>query len=186
MDMLDLGGWFILRTANVDTMKTFSALQREGFDVWTPIERKVKRSARTRAPYDSTAALMPSYLFARVEHLDDILKLSRRTNRGIPKFTVFHHGQGIPLVSDSALDALRMEEDRLGRIFDKAKLAGMKRPQFGKGKAVRTGEGPFMGMSGIVEGQQGQFTLVSFAGFHDPIKISSILLVEEVSAAQAA
>ncbi len=185
--MLDLGSWFICRMANVDTVKTYRALQANGFEVWTPIERKVRRTPRKRVSYDHEAPLTPSYVFARVEHLDDILNLSLRTNRGIPRFSVFHRQLGgVPLIADSALDQLRMEEDRLAAIFTKAKRAGQKAPTFEKGAVVKLEEGPLMGMSGIVEGQQGQYTLVSYAGFHEPIKISSILLLDEAQAAKAA
>jgi hypothetical protein len=38
----------------------------------------------------------------------------------------------------------------------------------------------------VVEGQEGQFALVMFEGFPKPIKISSILLLDEIEEAKAA
>ena len=184
--MLDLGSWFICRMANVDTVKTYRALQANGFEVWTPIERKVRRTPRKRVPYDSEAALLPSYVFAKVDHLDAILSLAIRPNRDIPQFSVFHHRNGVPLIADSELHCLRTEETRLSSVFERMKLKGRKGPRLERGQSVKLPEGALMGMAGIVESQQGQYTLVSVDGFHEPIKVSSILLLDSNALQQAA
>ena len=185
---LDLGAWFILRMANVDTVKVYRALLAYGIEAWTPIERKVRRTPRKRLPYDSEAALLPSYVFASAAQLDEVLKLSRRPNREIPQFSVLHHLNGVPLIDDCQLDALRGEEGRLGKIFERLKRMGRKGPKLLPGDSVKMHEGPMMGLSGVVEGQQGQYTLISFDGFPSSIKISSILLLpdEAKEIAQAA
>lgn len=184
-DILDLGSWFILRMASADTLNVTRSLQKQGFDVWTPIERKAGRMPRTRIRYDKEFALMPSYAFANVHHVAEIRHLADLPTRNMPRFTVFQHKGGIPLIADDQLNPLRAEQSRLQAIYDKLVRKGKRGPKFDKGHLVRLSEGPFAGMEGVVEDQQGQITLVSFDGFHSPIKISSLLLLESMSGADA-
>lgn len=179
-DFLDLGSWFILRMASADTLSVLSGLTRAGFDAWTPIERKRGRMPRTRVPYDKQFPLMPSYVFVNVHHLAEIQHLALLPPRNIPRFTMFQFQGGIPLIGDDQLDALRAEESRLQSVYDRQCRKGMKGPKFNPGTLVHVSEGDaFAGMDGKVVEQQGQFTLVSFSGFHSPIKISSLLLAHE-------
>lgn len=183
---LDLGAWFILRMNSADTVSTFDGLKRMGFNVWTPIEQRVCRTPRRRVQYDRRTALMPSYVFASADHLDELLQAAMSPSRELPRFTVFTHKGGIPMVADVELNALRYAEEKADTLFAKMKRLGRKGPKLGKGSEVHLTEGPFAGMSGIVEGQSGQFTLVSFDGFHKPIQIASLLLVDEQAQAKAA
>lgn len=182
-DELDLGSWFILRMSSSETLPVVRALTANGYRVWTPIERKFSRMPRTRVRYAREMALMPSYAFAWVEQLDDILKLALLPTKECGRFSVFHHKGGIPLIADSQLAALRGEERRLWGIFDRARRKGVKVPTLKNGDIVTMSSGPFQGLSGVVEGTNGQNTLVSFAGFHAPIKIASLLLLPEVVSA---
>lgn len=182
-DALDLGSWFILRTASADTLRICRNLQSAGFSTWTPIDRKFGRMPRTKAKYEKEIALLPSYVFARVEHVDDILRIAMLPNKDIGRFSVFHHKGGIPLIADNQLRDLRAEESRVAGIFERLRRKGMKGPSFTKGQVIKMTEGPFAGLSGVVEDQQGQTTLVSFSGYHRPIKIASLLLKEDMLAA---
>lgn len=175
-DELDLGSWAILRMGSADTLRVVKALSDSGFNVWTPIESKASRMPRTRARYEKDVPIMPSYAFAHVDGLDALLRLAMIPRRDIPRFTVFHHQGGIPLIADWSLSPLREEEDRKARIFEKAKRKGIRAPVFAKGYEVTISEGSFAGLSGVVEDSRGQFTLVSFEGYHTPIQIASILL----------
>jgi transcription antitermination factor NusG len=181
--VLDLGSWFILRMASTDTLMVARALADHGFGVWTPIENKFGRMPRTKARFEKEAALMPSYVFARVEHLDDILSLAMLPRKECGRFSVFHHKGGIPLIASDQLLALRDEECRLTSVFERSRRKGIKGPTFARGQSVHLSEGPFAGLDGVVEGSQGQFTLVSVEGFHKPIKIASLLLCEGMLAA---
>lgn len=181
-DILDLGAWFILRMASSDTLSLHRGLRKAGFDAWTPIERRKGKMPRTRTAYDKEFALMPSYVFVNVHHIAEIQHMAMLPPRNIPRFTVFQHNGGIPLIADDQLDALRAEEGRLQAVYEKAARKGQKGPKFDPGQNIRIDDGPFMGMDGVVEDQQGQFTLVNFAGFHSPVKIASILLKTETDA----
>ncbi len=177
--VLDLGTWFIVRMAGQDTLRVVSYLKRRGFEAWTPIERKQGRMPRTKASFDKEFALMPSYAFASVHDLNQIHHLAMMPANDRPRFSVFQHRGGVPLIADNQLDALRGEEGRLLRVYEKLCRRGKKGPRFTAGDTVRLIEGPFAGLDGIVEDQQGQFTLVSLRGFHSAIKIQSLLLLDE-------
>lgn len=184
-DTLDLGAWFIIRMASADTLPVVRALARRGIEAWTPLERKLGRMPRTRRQYDKEFALMPSYAFVAVHDLPAVQRIALLPQGDMAAFSIFHHKGGVPLIADDQLDALRAEEGRLQGIYERACRKGKKLPTFAPGHIVRMDSGGFAGLEGIVEGQEGQFTLVNFDGFHSPIKISSLLLVEDVSGAEA-
>lgn len=177
--VLDLGSWFILRMAGGDTLRVVEYLTRRGFEAWTPIERKRGRMPRTRASFDKAFALMPTYAFASVHDLNRIHHLASVPANDRPCFSVFQHNGGVPLIGDGQLDALRAEEGRLQGIYERACRKGRRGPRFDPGQAVRLTEGPFAGLDGVVQEQQGQFALVNLRGFHSPIKIQSLLLLDE-------
>jgi transcription antitermination factor NusG len=185
-DILDLGSWFILRMASADTLKVADQLAKRGFDVWTPVERKRGRKPRTRSHFDKQFALMPSYVFANVHHLAELQGMADLPTADTPRFTLFRYAGGVPLIDDSQLAALRAEEDRLQRVYERQVAKGKRGPKFTGGEIVRMKEGGFAGLEGTVVEQQGQFTLVSIDGFHAPIKIASLLLLDEQAEAKAA
>lgn len=180
---LDLGSWCILRMAGGDTLRVARSLRSAGIDAWAPVEKRVAKMPRTGAPFDKESALMPSYVFAPVEHVDELLHLEHAQRRAHPKFIVFRHRGGIPLIADDQLDALRSEETRKGRVFEKWKRKGWKGAPLTPGTEVRLPDGPFQGYTGIVEDVQGQFTLVCASIFGKPveIKVASCLLTENVA-----
>jgi transcription antitermination factor NusG len=182
-NVLDLGSWVILRMSSGDTLRLVKSLQRAGIEAWAPVEKRAATMPRTGAPYDKESALMPSYVFAPVEHIDELLRLAHEQHRSHPKFAVFQHRGGIPLIADDQLDALRGEEARKARVFDKWRLKGSKPLKLAKGTPVRLPDGPFAGYSGIVEGTQGKFTIVgaTILGKAVEIQVASLLLAENVA-----
>jgi hypothetical protein len=180
-DVLDLGSWCILRMASTDTLRLARSLTDAGLSVWTPVERRVARLRLDRSRIHRETALMPSYAFGRVEHVDELLRLAMIPHREHPRFSVFRYNNGIPLIADDQLEALRGEEERTARVFDKFLRRGMKGPRLAPGSEVRLPDGPFAGITGIVEGTEGQFTLIDIIVFGRPaqIKVASILLLAE-------
>lgn len=180
---LDLGSWCILRMASADTLKLARSLSEAGIAVWTPVERRIGRTRRTRTRYPKEGALMPSYVFGRVEHVAELLRLAMMPQRDHPRFSVFRYQGGIPLIADEQLDALRSEEDRQARVFAKLFRRGSRAPTIMPGTEVRLPDGPFAGISGIVEGSQGQYTLVDIDVFGkaQTIKVASLLLAENMA-----
>jgi transcription antitermination factor NusG len=178
-DTLDLGSWCILRMASGDTLKLAKSLSDAGLTVWTPVERKIV--SRTRIRED--VAMMPSYAFGRVEHVDELLRLAMIPQREHPRFSVFHRRGGIPLIADDQLNAVRSEVERSQRLFERFKRRGKKGPKLCVGSEVRLPDGPFAGFTGIVEDQQGQFTAVGLTIFGKPvtIKVASLLLAPDMA-----
>jgi transcription antitermination factor NusG len=180
---LDLGSWVILRMASGDTLKVAASLTAAGLDVWTPVERKVRRigESRTRARHE--IAMVPSYAFGRVEHVDELLRLAMLPQREHPRFSVYHRRGGIPLVADEQLNALRGEVERSQRLFDRFRRRGKKGPKLEPGSEVRLPDGPFAGFTGVVEEQQGQFTEISLTIFGKArsIKVASLLLAPDMA-----
>lgn len=186
-DILDLGSWCILRMASADTLKVTQSLKGAGFDVWTPTEPRIGRMPKTRARYDKQHAIMPSYAFARVEHIDELLRVAMLPGRQHPGFTVFHYRGGVPVIADCQLGPLRAEQARTEAVFEKARRKTIKGPILGRGTEVQLPEGAFEGLSGIVEDQQGQFTLVNVdvLGRTTTIKVASLLLADPEADEQA-
>lgn len=180
---LDLGRWCILRMASGDTLRLVKSLKNAGIEAWAPVEKRLAKMPRTGAPFDKETALMPTYVFASVDHVNELLRLALAPGQAHPKFTVFRHRGGIPLIADDQLDALRGEEARKARVFEKWSRRGKKGPKLAAGSEVRLPDGPFAGMSGIVVDQQGQYTLIasSLFGRAFEIKVASLLLVENMA-----
>lgn len=165
--------WFILRCSGANTLKLAASLDGTGFEVWTPTETLRKREGAMRRRRSDTIPVMPSYVFARRPHLFDLLEESQAQFSEHPDFSVFRHLDRFPLISDEALDPLRVAERRR-QPFEKV-------ARFTRGEMVRLMEGGFAGLTGVVELTRGQYTLVTFPGFPMPIKISSLLLKTDVA-----
>lgn len=181
-----------MNTDSRDTLRLANALSSAGLSVWTPVEKRFGRLPRSKARRDKDAPLMPRYVFGRVEHLAELVRLSVLPAPDYPRFSVFRYQGGIPLIADSELDALRAEESRSRDLFARLKRRGIKGPSLSPGSNVRLPDGPFAGISGIVQDQQGQFTMVDIDVFGKTttIKVASCLFAEDVAqkgnAAQAA
>lgn len=130
---------------------------------------------------------MPSYVFANAKHLVELLQrasnpqqtflkwdadLRRMVSQGIPQFSVFHHNGGIPLIADDSLDSLRRIE---ARTAPKPTA-----PSFVPGQAVKLTEGGFAGLAGLVQSSKGDFAMVTFKEYPIAIKISRLLLSEDM------
>lgn len=178
-DTLDLGTWCILRMGSAATLPVHDALKARGFNVWTPVERTIRRTPISRTRFEKEHALMPSYVFAHVQHIEQLARLAMVPGPDHPRFTMFKHQGGFPLIADCELDALRQFERDRHAVFEKHRRRGLRGPVFQRDQRVKVPEGGFAGLTGVVQDQQGQYTLVSFAEFHKPIKIASILLEEE-------
>jgi transcription antitermination factor NusG len=157
--------WCILRTAGRHTLGLAASLAGDGYDVWTPAREVRVRRARWNVHREVRVPLLASFVFARADHLVDLLERAEMPGTG---FSVFHYFDRIPLVADQDLAPLRDEETAAP---SQAELAGL----FRKGEGVRVAQGIFGGMAGIVEEQKGEFTLVRF-GSRMRVKISTFIL----------
>lgn len=171
------GMWCVLRTSGPNTLPLARSLGEAGYEVWTPIERQVKRLPRKKVEVERESPIMPTYVFASADDLLELVNLSLSPLNNHRAFSVFRYLNKYPLIADSSLEALRGEESRRA-------LASRKRKKvvLAKGATVRIEEGAFAGMSGVVETSKGKFTLVCFPGYSMPVQIASwILATDSVS-----
>ena len=180
--------WIILRTSGRFTLTLAKTLAEDGFDVWTPAKTEMIRVPRKNARREVRLPLTPSFIFARAEHLVDLLQLAKMVvkpragwKNGYRRdkedeqpphhdFSVFHWGDNIPMIHDAALEALRAEE---GRAIPKRK-----RSPFGPNEVVKVTKGSFAGMTGVIErtnGKESEVWLTMF-GRHFRTKIPTFLL----------
>jgi len=194
------GDWCILRTGGGSTLQLAKSLAEAGYEAWTPVESALKKPKlvefdpwprKLPPPKQVTQPMIPTFVFARGEHVIDLLKLSRSPAlnyrvwdaeqrkmvvRGHPGFSVFCSFDGTPqLIRDRDLDALRLSERR-------RKPRGKVRP-VSIGDRVRLTGGSFEGLRGVVEAVRGKFAEVAFPGFRMPATIGCWLLTLDIDAA---
>lgn len=177
-----MSDWCILRTSGRSTLKLVATLREDGVAAWAPSYVHRVRVPRFNVKRQVTVALLPGWVFARSEHLYDLLELARmdeRPRRGPRgrepahgKFSVFRDGERIPLIADSALENLRTSERRA--------LPSRQRATFKPGDSVRAPSGSFEGMTGKVVKSRGNLTEVDFGGLIR-VKISTFILLPDVA-----
>jgi hypothetical protein len=163
--------WIVLRTSGRSTLPLARSLSSDGFEAWTPSAKIRPQGRRGKL----CVPIIPTFVFARARHLWNLVSLSDDPLSRHEGFSVMRHmdGRGYPLVEDSELEPLRSEE---GRVIPKEE-----RKVLGCGEIVRLPEGPFAGMSGIVESADHKHAWVRFGGFRQPVKIAAFLLRSDMS-----
>lgn len=159
--------WIILRTSGRNTIQLVETLKADGFEAWTPVEVQSVRKRYSHERITRSFPMTPSFAFARVDRLGSLLALSNMHRKRQPDFSVFHYLGDIPTISDASLEHLRSLEIKV-MPKDKKRL-------YAKGVSVKVPEGPFAGMSGIVETDDGKFALVGFGG-RMKVRVASFLL----------
>jgi hypothetical protein len=176
--------WCILRTSGRHTMSLAETLAKDGFDVWTPIETRKVWISSANVKREVRQAIMPSYVFARAEHLVDLLQLAAmpvkpRRGQGCREaahagFSVLHAFGRIPLVADHHLAELRKLE---------AKRTPVKRAaySFPHNASAKVSKGVFGGLVGVVIRSTPDATVLSFAGSFPVTIPTSLLTLDGVS-----
>ena len=172
--------WFILRTAGRSTLLLAKTLAEDGFDVWAPSRTQTIRVPRMNVRREVKLPLLPSFVFARVPHLVELLELAqmpvkprRGSGWGRPAhngFSVFHYLDAIPVLTDIHLEPLRLAERKTIQRKDA--------PRFDRGAMVRANAGVFEGMRGKVERCRSGKAIVVFEGGSKRWEIPTFLLSE--------
>lgn len=175
-----MSDWCILRCSGRHTLPLADSLNSGGYECWTPARHVRKRIPRTRARIELPAPLLPTYVFARAGELHRLLDIVEDQHRGqqvvlvgddgqhlLPDFSVFHYLDRIPLVADTELVALRLAERR-------AEAPAKAKRRFVHGEPVSVSDGPWVGLSGMVQDQKGNYTIVLFGRMS--VKIATFLL----------
>lgn len=170
--MVEALKWCILRTSPGRTLPLFRSLVEAGMDAWTPVEVLKRRRPRSKITLEIDAPILPTFVFAPASHLQDLMRLAAAPTGPHPAFSVFRHLDRVPLIEAGQIEGIRAEEQRGRRKAQQAQ-----RRTFAPGQGVSVPEGPFAGMSGIVQEGDGKFALVAFGDFK--VKIATFLLEAE-------
>lgn len=183
--------WCILRTSARSTIALTEALERDGYDVWTPMHVIERRIRTRRAKVESIHPIMASFVFADAAIVGDLFRLAADPTTNHPSFSVFHFGDRIPIISDISLAKLReVEEEAVTRQEDRARRRRIEQDRDARrlarknveplpvGQAVRIAEGPFGGMTGIIERSNGRKTILVFDGRQ--VEVETFLLRSDV------
>jgi len=162
--------WCILRTSPGRTLNLAKSLAAAGLDVWTPIAEQSRRVPRSKQRREVEMPIMPTFVFARADHIAELTTILSLPINPHPAFSIFRHAGRIPLIADREIAGARAEEDRGKRTKLKAH-----RHLFATGSTVKVAEGVGAGLSGIVEQSDGKFALVCFGG-RMAMKIATFLL----------
>jgi transcription antitermination factor NusG len=176
-----VNSWIILRTCGRHTLRLAETLSEDGYEAWTPIETRAIRIPRANVRRTAKLPIMPSYVFAKAEHIIDLIQLSamkpkprRLSNQPAhADFTVMHFHDRIPIIAEHHLQSLRTIE---AKRTPRAKAAVRFEP--GVQVKVRTEGGSFAGMKGRVERSDCGDTLVCFDS-RLTVKISTSLLAPD-------
>ena len=120
-------------------------LERQDYEVYLPM---IKRKKRSRDKWiDVVESLFPRYLFVRLTLFQDSF-YSIRSTRGVSKIVQF--GSDPVQVPVTLIDKLRASESPGQEFIDPA------RPLFSQGDELTVTDGPFKGVSGIVQRTSGR------------------------------
>jgi hypothetical protein len=191
-------GWCILWVRSQNTLALASSLIGAGFAAWTPT-RIVKRDApgkRRRlhmgqrpVMIEVGQAILPGFVFAPSERLDDLFRIMDAPFSPHPRFRVLQLADRIPIVSDASIASLREAEaealaaitavreeetrqaareeraNRLGSERARRKALRQERKTLERGTEVTVDEMPALeGMVGKVVEGRGTSATIHFGG----------------------
>lgn len=163
--------WLILRTSSRNTLRLTAQLIKDGFDAWTPKRTFAKQGNGLAV----TAPMLPSFAFARANHVHSLLALSDDPRCQID-FGIFTFLDQIPFVCDVELEPLRRIEANDLRRLEEGK-AKRRKPAFLPGQSIRLTVGAYAGMTGKVVRDDGKYISIDLGP--RSVKISSFHLGEE-------
>lgn len=156
--------WCILRTSSSQTLNLAASLTDAGYEVWAPTELREKRIGKARKVTEQSFAIMPSFVFARMKHLADLLLLShsptlnyrvwdseqrRMVVKGHPAFSVFRSNGQVRPQTDASLTDLRTLEASLQKAAERRREQAKQKgptPRFKAGQVVKVDGGGFEGL----------------------------------------
>lgn len=190
--------WCILRTSPGRTLPLARSLEAAGFEVWTPtkiIRRPAPGQRRRlvlgmrRDMVEVALPILPSFLFAAADRLDDLLRVAALPFGPHPSFAIFRHGDRVPLVGGGCVAGLRdaeaeaaaaiqAERDQDDREAARQRRAEMLRTDRAKRKALRSQRRDFdagarvvvdglpalAGLEGRIVQGRGTTALIDFGG----------------------
>lgn len=169
--------WCILRTSGGRTLPLVRSLTDIGMEAFTPTEtRKHKLRGGKTGTVEKSVPMMPTFVFVRERHLAGLFDILRLPVSPHPSFSFFRHLGEVQCTPDREVERLRDAEQR-----SKPRAA---RPTLPVGATVKPKEGPYVGMSGVVQSSKNGNCLVFFGGWMTVEIETLILLSTDVEEAQ--
>lgn len=170
---VERAGWCILRTSGGRTLPVAKSLAAAGFDVWTPVRTTKVRVPRSKRVVERQVAMMPTFVFARIDRVDELIRVLALPSNPHPRFGIFRHQGKLAVVAEGEIAGLKAAEDRETRA-----LLRTKKRIIDVGTKYAPKRGGFAGMHGVVECGDGKFALVSFGG-RFVVKIATFLMSDD-------
>ena len=161
------------------TLSLSNLLARDGFSVWVPVETRRVEVPRLNVKREVSRPLLPGYIFARREHLTDLIQFTA----GHPALRVFRSPEGYHGTTDRGLQPLRNREAELADQYraeerkEKAKRTAER--ALSKGDRLRAVNGSFGGKVGVVTSSDRRRTIVCFDRFFDRVEIPTSIIIED-------
>lgn len=179
--------WIILTCKGGSTLRLSDSLNAAGFEAWTPVLRATMRRARWNAKRDIRVPLCAGLVFAKAEHLCDMLDFASMPVK--PRCAVGLKGilrdpmdrESIPQIADKELDPLR-EAELPAKVRRRHNA-------YRQGDEVRIIAGGFTGINAVVDRSDRRTAKVwiSIFGQHRKVEIpTSILRLDRVEELQSA
>lgn len=113
--------WCILTTSSGRTLSLARSLNAAGFEAWSPV-KTIRRPAPgqrrrlalglRRKMIEVDSAILPGFVFARGDRLEDLALASVDPALPHQAFDVFLFAGHVPMISDASIAGLREEEER--------------------------------------------------------------------------
>lgn len=159
------------------TLTLSQALAKDGFSVWVPVETRRIDVPRLNVKREVERPLLPGYIFARREHLIDLIQLTAEH----PSLRVFRCREGFHITTDKGLQPLRNREAELADRYRAEAKKEKKQAEraLERGDRLRALDGSFGGKVGIVTSSDRRRTIVCFDRFFDRVEIPTSILTED-------
>jgi transcriptional antiterminator RfaH len=161
--------WYLIHTKPLAERLAQANLERQGYCTYLPQARSIRLCRRQREP--CVAALFPRYLFLRLAVGQQSLQPIHST---IGVSNIVRFGMRCAIVRDQVIAQLRSRADPVTGIHTLQPPA-----RFARGTRVRINAGPFCGIDGIFEREDGAervTILLTLLGEDRPLQFPSELV----------
>lgn len=167
-----MSDWIILRCAGRSTLPLAQSLAEDGFRTWAPTAYLEGARPGEHIP----APILPTYVFAGLGHLLDLLALADGPHQH-DGFSVMRRPGGFAMCREVELAKLRKEEENRRPKMPVQKQRARIAEKYAVGDTVRVPAGVdgFEGLQGVVEASDGHLTDLYLGGWVK-LKIETFIL----------
>lgn len=189
--------WIILRCSGRHTLALAASLAADGVETWTPTETRLRLAGRNRETVEQQIAILPEYVFAPCDRLDDLLAMTRAPSlqyrvwdpekrkmvvKGHPSFTLFRSNGEIRRIPETSLSPLRALEESLRKVLEGRRKAANQpgpAPKFTAGQTICVDGWGVQGLNlTVVATNEGKTVVVTHPSWSWDVEISAWKLRE--------